>query len=219
MADMQVRTVPLKDLQEDPQNVRVHDSKNLGAIRRSLVEFGQVEPLVVQKSSGLVIGGNGRLSVMRELGWLDVQVVELDLDGTKAKALALALNRTGELADWDYKALQQTLQLLQEEETNLVDDLGWTPEEINTLVAATWDPPQRDEGAIGPTDSEINDLSRRRFGILGLDDGDPIPMKKDQREAFNAALATARASNNFENEGAFIMELLMESGRLSRKAE
>lgn len=60
-----VRRVALATLREDPGNVRRHSAKNRAAIRDSLRAFGQVEPLVVQAGSGLVIGGNGRLSVVR----------------------------------------------------------------------------------------------------------------------------------------------------------
>ncbi|MBA2557275.1 MAG: hypothetical protein H0V12_08040 [Chloroflexi bacterium] len=38
------------------------------AIAASLRRFEQVEPLVVQKATGRVIGGNGRLVAMKKLG-------------------------------------------------------------------------------------------------------------------------------------------------------
>ena len=44
------KILPLASLHEDPANARKHGPKNLEAIRGSLLEFGQVEPLVVQKS-------------------------------------------------------------------------------------------------------------------------------------------------------------------------
>ena len=63
------RRVPLAELHPDPGNARAHNERNLAAIRDSLLRFQQAEPLVVQKSTGRVIGGNGRLAAMRELGW------------------------------------------------------------------------------------------------------------------------------------------------------
>src|SRR4030095_1489451 len=75
-----VRRVPLDSLHLDPANARLHPDENLDAIAASLKRFGQAEPLVVQKGTGRVIGGNGRLSVMKRLGWQDCDVVELEID-------------------------------------------------------------------------------------------------------------------------------------------
>jgi len=110
---MKVTRVPIDSLAFDPANARKHDRRNLDAIKGSLAKFGQVEPLVVQKTTGVVIGGNGRLAVMREIGMKEVDVVEVDLSPTQATALAIALNRTAELAEWDSEALQAQLKALQ----------------------------------------------------------------------------------------------------------
>lgn len=63
-----IETVPLAQLVLDPENARLHPDANLEAIRGSLGLFGQVEPLVVQAGTHRVIGGNGRLAAMRDLG-------------------------------------------------------------------------------------------------------------------------------------------------------
>lgn len=108
-----IKRVSVDAVQFDPSNARKHDKKNLDAIKGSLAKFGQVEPLVVQKSSGVVVGGNGRLAAMKSLGWKEVDIVEVDLDPTQATALALALNRTAELAEWDSDVLTNALKSLQ----------------------------------------------------------------------------------------------------------
>ena len=95
-----IRRVPVDSLHLDPSNARVHGEENLAAIEGSLRRFDQVEPLVIQKSSGRVIGGNGRLVAMRKLGWKECDIVELDIDDLQATALGIALNRSGELASW-----------------------------------------------------------------------------------------------------------------------
>jgi len=43
---MQVETVPIDQLEEDPKNARLHPEKNLNAIKESLGKFGQRVPLV-----------------------------------------------------------------------------------------------------------------------------------------------------------------------------
>ena len=75
---MKVKRVAISDLMEDPDNEREHPEDNLAAIRSSIQRFGQVEPLVVRADQKTVIGGNGRLRVMRELEFEKVDVVEFD---------------------------------------------------------------------------------------------------------------------------------------------
>ena len=60
---------------------------------------------------------------MKRLGWTECDVVLLDISETQATALGIALNRTGELAEWDGRALVQLLQQLQREEA--LDGVGF----------------------------------------------------------------------------------------------
>jgi len=121
----------LADLHHDPANVRKHDDRNLSAIEASLKTFGQVEPLVVQAGTGKVIGGNGRLEVLRRSGATEADVVELDIDDTKAAALAIALNRTAELATWDEEALTKMLESLPDD---LQDTTGFSESDIDRMI-------------------------------------------------------------------------------------
>lgn len=124
---MEKKTVSLSEIYLDPNNARKHDQKNLDAIKGSLKKYGQVEPLVVQKSKKIIIGGNGRYTAMREMGFETVEIVEVDLDDTQAMSLALALNRTSELASWDDEILGKQLQALYEDGFEIGDigfDLG-----------------------------------------------------------------------------------------------
>ena len=77
MTGLEIKRVPLDSIHPDPANAREHGPENLEAIISSLKRFNQAEPLVVQKASGRVIGGNGRLVAMRKLGWKECDVVEL----------------------------------------------------------------------------------------------------------------------------------------------
>jgi len=109
---MPVRRAKLSELHADPANARQHDEKNLDAIAASLKQFGQVEPLVVQKSTGKVIGGNGRMEVLRRQGQTECDIVEVDVNDTQAVALGIALNRTSELGAWDDGTLAKLLESL-----------------------------------------------------------------------------------------------------------
>jgi len=102
---MDINSVRITDLVSDPHNARKHDEKNLEAIKGSLTQFGQRKPIVVQ--GNVVIAGNGTLEAARQLGWDEIEIVQVPEDWTKdqAKAFALADNRTAELASWDEMVL------------------------------------------------------------------------------------------------------------------
>jgi len=133
---IEYKTVKLSELHEDPANARLHPDENLADIRASLKEFGQVEPLVVQKSTGKVIGGNGRLKVMRSLGWEECDVALVDLSDMKATALGITLNRAGERAEWDTKVLAQLMEGLD----GLNDELEKSLQELEKECKIDEDP-------------------------------------------------------------------------------
>lgn len=121
---IEYKKVKLSDIHEDPANARLHPDENLADIRASLKEFGQVEPLVVHKATGKVIGGNGRLKVMRSLGWEECDVALVDMNDMKATALGIALNRAGERAQWDEQQLK-----------TLIDELDGDAGELDQMLA------------------------------------------------------------------------------------
>jgi hypothetical protein len=110
--------VPVAELTLMVGNPRSHPAKNLAAIKAALAEYGQVETILVnrRKQPWEVIHGNGRLQAALELGWTHVAANIVDVDDATAKAMAIVLNRTGELAEWDKHALDRLLREVQTSE-------------------------------------------------------------------------------------------------------
>jgi DNA modification methylase len=132
-ATLHTKRVPVDSLHLDPANARLHPDENLDAIAGSLRRFGQAEPLIVQAGTGRVVGGNGRLVVMKKLGWVECDVVELDIDDLTATALGIALNRTAETAAWDETNLVKLLEELKAEDA--LEGVGFDNEDIDALLA------------------------------------------------------------------------------------
>jgi hypothetical protein len=101
--------VPLHTLTPDPANARKHPDRNIVAIRGSLAAFGQVKPVVVREATGTVVCGNGTLAAALALGWTHIAAVVKPMDQATATALAIADNRTAELAEWDNGVLDKLL--------------------------------------------------------------------------------------------------------------
>jgi ParB-like chromosome segregation protein Spo0J len=131
----------------DPANARRGD---VAAIRRSLTVFGQRKPVVAKRTgadaagrpAGIVIAGNHTLSAALELGWTELAAVFVEDDEHTARAYALADNRTGELATWDYEQLAETLAALSDVDGLDLADLGWKDYELEGLLAASWTKPE-----------------------------------------------------------------------------
>ena len=124
----EIERARLKDLVPDSANARLHSERNLREIARSLAEFGQHAPLVVQRSTNRILVGNGRYEAMLSLGWEDCLVHYVDDDNVMAVRRALADNRTAELAEWDHETLAR---LIEEIDAEIP---GWTDEELKALA-------------------------------------------------------------------------------------
>lgn len=110
---MKIHSAKIEKLKNDPHNARVHNQKNIEAIKGSLAKFGQQKPIVIDKDN-VVIAGNGTLEAAKSLGWEEIQVVVTSLDTLNKTAFALADNKTSELAEWDTSILDEQLEALKE---------------------------------------------------------------------------------------------------------
>ena len=73
--------------------------KEYEKLKRSIAEFGYVEPVIWNSHTGSVVGGHQRLMVLLDLGYTEIDSVVVDLDPQREKALNIALNKIQ--GDWD----------------------------------------------------------------------------------------------------------------------
>lgn len=101
-------------------------------LKRSVDEFGLVEPVVWNRRTGNVVGGHQRLKVLIARGdkHADVSVVDLGLE--REKALNLALNRIS--GGWDERKLAELLSELLETPDFDVSLTGFDPPEVEGLL-------------------------------------------------------------------------------------
>lgn len=108
------------------------------AIVKSLQEFGQQRPIIVDKHNQ-VLAGNGTLAAFIRLGWKTIQVVCTNLDGKRAEAYAIADNKTTDMSHFDYQALSEVLRDLEGAKLDL-DVTGFQAFEREPLLQADWNP-------------------------------------------------------------------------------
>ena len=99
-------------------------------LRRSLEEFGYVEPVIWNKATSHVVGGHQRLKVLLDMGVTEVDCVVVEMDAEKEKALNVALNKIS--GDWDKDKLALLIADLQGADFD-VSLTGFDPGEIDDL--------------------------------------------------------------------------------------
>lgn len=133
---MEILTIPVSQLKYAPYNPRKINKKEKEKLKRSIEEFGYIEPIVWNRYTGHVVGGNQRLAVLKELGVEEVEAVVVELDLDKEKALNLALNRIS--GTWDFEKLQG---ILNELDSIMKEMSGFDEQEINRILGIWEDSP------------------------------------------------------------------------------
>ena len=119
-------------------------SKKYEALRRSIEEFGLVEPLVWNKRSvkkgwkkgtnGCLVSGHQRLQILRELGWEEVDLSLVDVDEEREKALNVLLNKVE--GEWERTGLAEVLAEI--DASNIpVQITGFDGAELDRILAET----------------------------------------------------------------------------------
>jgi ParB-like chromosome segregation protein Spo0J len=114
---IEIRTLPITELTPAPYNPRRALSPSSAAyqkLRKSLTEFGLVEPLVWNERTGHVVGGHARLAILKELGAVEVPVSVLRLDDAREKALNVVLNNREAQGHFDPDTLADVLHELED---------------------------------------------------------------------------------------------------------
>lgn len=95
-----IRRVAVRDLIGAEYNPREIRESALEGLKGSVGEFGLVQQIIWNKRTRRIVGGHARLKTLDPEGTTDV--LEVDLDSTREKALNLALNNKniqGEFTD------------------------------------------------------------------------------------------------------------------------
>ena len=103
-------------------------------LKRSIEQFGYVEPVIWNKTTGRVVGGHQRLKVLMDMGMTEVDCVVVEMDEDKEKALNIALNKISD--DWDKDKLALLIADLQGTDFD-VSLTGFEPAEIDDLFKDT----------------------------------------------------------------------------------
>ena len=130
---MEIRTVDiglLRPADYNPRKDLTPKDPEYQKIKKSIEQFGYLDPIIWNERSGRVVGGHQRLKVLNELGHKKIEVVVADLADDDEKAFNIALNKIA--GDWDLVKLDELLRSLEDGGLN-IEFTGFTDEEISKL--------------------------------------------------------------------------------------
>tara|TARA_Y100000361_G_scaffold152627_1_gene172518 strand:+ start:2627 stop:3133 length:507 start_codon:yes stop_codon:yes gene_type:complete len=108
MTESAAEWIDIKKLKPWKDNPRNNDGIPVQKVADSIERFGFAAPIIARKS-GEIIAGHTRWKAAKQLGIEKVPVRYMDLTAKEAHLLAVADNRLGELAAWEYQTLYNIL--------------------------------------------------------------------------------------------------------------
>lgn len=159
----------------------------IDAVASSIKNFGFKQPIVIDDKNE-IIAGHTRLLASKKLGLEEVPVIIADdLNEGQIKAYRLADNKVGELAEWDYEALE--IELDEREITKIVERIAGKPVKTNINIA---------KQDIHLAD---NQKDKMRCGDNGIFKG--VPISKEERELSEIA---RNIYDKYPHDGKYIID-------------
>lgn len=164
---MEIIIKGIDEIRPYENNPRVNDGA-VGAVAESIRAFGFQQPIVVDRD-GVIIAGHTRYKAAKKLGLTEVPVVVAkNLTDDQVRAYRLADNKTGELAEWDFSALEEELAGIGELDMSLfgfdnfeeVQDVE-PIDQVGSTTAAMEHKMMIDKKTIGMTEEEYAEITEK----------------------------------------------------------
>ncbi len=104
-----IKIEELKHADYNPRKTLQPTDEEYKKIKKSIEHFGYVDPIIIN-SDNTIIGGHQRATVMKDMGYKEVECVIVDLSKEDEKALNIALNKIS--GEWDISKLGVLLEEL-----------------------------------------------------------------------------------------------------------
>lgn len=131
---MEVKVMKIADIIPAEYNPRVKLTETdfeYKALKSSIDEFGLVVPLIVNKRTGNLVSGHQRLNILKKSGIEETEVVIVDFEEEKEKALCITMNKVS--GQWDYGLLADIMEELRNSEIDTAIT-GFSGNEITELL-------------------------------------------------------------------------------------
>lgn len=127
-----IEIAKLKPAEYNPRKDLKPEDEEYQKIKKSIVEYGCVIPLVVNKDM-TIIGGHQRLKILKDLGYTEIECVIVDYDKNKEKGCNIILNNENVSGEWDKSKLEELMAELQKEDFNM-EMTGFSFDEVDDIL-------------------------------------------------------------------------------------
>lgn len=114
---MEIRVIPADQINAAAYNPRIDlqpEDLEYQRLKRSIEQFGYIDPIIWNERTGNMVGGHQRHKIMvNEHGCTELAVSVVNLDDQQERLLNIALNKVS--GGWDDDALARLLTELQED--------------------------------------------------------------------------------------------------------
>ncbi len=125
---MKIELIKIDKLKPARYNPRQISTKQYKDLKESITKFGLVDPIIVNKDM-TVIGGHQRLKICKELTFIDVDCVILDLSKEQERELNIRLNKN--TGDFDMDILANEFDVTELKDWGFLDtDFGFNIDKI-----------------------------------------------------------------------------------------
>lgn len=106
---MQIELINIDEIIPYENNAKLHPKEQIEQIKKSILEFGNNDPIAIDKNN-VIVEGHGRLLALKELGYEEVEVIKLGhLTEEQRKAYTLIHNKLTMNTDFDIEILESEL--------------------------------------------------------------------------------------------------------------
>lgn len=111
---MEIIKINIEGILPYENNVKLHPKKQIEQIKKSILEFGNNDPIAVDENN-VIIEGHGRYEALKELGYTEVECIKLTgLTEEQKNAYRLIHNKLTMNSDFDIEGLFEELEKIQD---------------------------------------------------------------------------------------------------------
>ena len=175
---MEIIKIPLEQFTPDPHNAKDHPQWQIEQIKKSIQQFGNLDPIGVWGDDNLIVVGHGRYEALKELGYQEAECIRLDwLTEEERRAYALVHNKTTMNSGFIPDALDMNLDAIGEIDMSLFG----------------FDLPKSNNEQLAEVTKDDEDYSSIHYLVsIGVDEHDKIAPLMQKCEDLGAAVHMTR---------------------------
>jgi len=172
---MEIIKINPNELKAHESNVKVHSEKQVQELAKSLVQFGQIRPVIIDENN-VILCGHGLVKAAISLGATDVDAMVMKgLSEVKKKKLLLADNKLADLGTYDYDAIDDIINSLEGDfdipgyDSDTLEEMygisSVNEEEVKTITSLPKEGVKVAEESHTPSQTVINNVEQKKAEV------------------------------------------------------